>query len=269
MRLKDWIDNNGSLFIRRDLDFLLYTLLDKDYQFLLMEDYCLDAGQIKYLNEIKVQYAYGIPLAYLIKREEFFGRTFYIMPGVFIPRPETEIIVEKTLELIDNNNLSCILDLCCGSSCIGITLEKNTKKEVSIFASDISNKALEVSKKNKRLHNSSVSLVGSDLLSGFRDGSFDLIVSNPPYVQRRCIKGSLKHEPYISLDGGDDGLEFFRKILSQAPLYLKGKGYLILEIGYDQKEAVEDMIDAKIFKVVEWIKDNRSLWRGVILKKLT
>ncbi len=266
MKLKDWLKENTSVFNKRDLAYLLKIVINKDYR--LIENYPLSLRKRKYLNNLRDAYRRGWPLAYLVKREDFFGLGFLIRKGVFIPRPETEIIVEKSLEIIHCKRIRMVLDLCCGTSCIAVALKKNTEENIIVYASDVSSSAISVSIENIKLHKTKVNLIMSDLFSAFKKNSFDLIVSNPPYVESDCIKGGLCFEPRISLDGGKDGLFFVYKILKMAPSYLRDGGYLILEIGYNQKDRVNKRIEhSGKFTVVEWIKDYAGLDRGVVLRK--
>ncbi len=267
MKLKDWLKENASVFTERDLSYLLKIVINKkDYYF--TEDYPLSPGKEKCLDSLRDAYCQGWPLAYLVNRENFFGFEFLIKRGVFIPRPETEIIVEKALEIIHYRKARIVLDLCCGTSCIAVVLKKSTKGEITVYASDISSSAIFASIENIKMHKVKVNLVMSDLFSAFKENSFDLIVSNPPYVESDCIKGGLCFEPRISLDGGEDGLFFVYKILELAPFYLKEGGYFILEIGYNQKDRVNKRIKyLGRFTVEEWIKDYAGFDRGVVLRK--
>ncbi len=266
MKLKDWINKNQSVFIQRDLNLILHSFFSqKRYYFI--EDYTPTSYQMQYLKILKEAYCKGWPLPYLIRKEEFFGFRFFVKRGIFIPRPETEIIVEKALEIINRNRMKRILDLCCGSCCIAITLRKKTHKNSIVYASDIDEEALRVSRENIRLHKVKIHLVRSDLFSAFKGKTFDVIVSNPPYVESGQIKGTLHFEPLKALDGGKNGLFFIYKILKKAPFYLKRGGCLILEMGYNHKDRVDKKLkDEGKFTVKEWIEDYSGFTRGVVLQ---
>ena len=164
--------------------------------------------------------------------------------------------------------IGAVLDLGCGSGNIAVSIKKIYGSEVEVFSSDISLEALKIAKKNSALHGTDIAFINADLLSGFKRNSFELIVSNPPYVQSTLIEGSLRHEPRIALEADRDGLKFIKKILLTARSYLKNKGFIIIEIGYNQKEAVAKFVERLgFYEIKEWIKDYSGHWRGIILKR--
>lgn len=185
----------------------------------------------------------GKPLQYITNKEEFMGINFYVDENVLIPQPDTEILVEKVIETIQEqlqttSKTSDVLDLCTGSGAIAISIAKYVKN-VKVTASDISKKALDVTKKNAKanLANEKIECICSNMFEQIPKKQFNYIVSNPPYIQTNMITNlpeEVKKEPYIALDGGKDGLTFYRIILQNASDYLKTNGYLFLEIGYDQ-----------------------------------
>lgn len=243
----------GTIFNQRDLRFLAKNSLDQD----AVE-----------LDKIKRSYAQGMPLAYILGKEEFFGYEFTVNPSVLIPRPETELIVEKALEIIKSDKLNSVLDLCCGCGNIAIAIKKSTQSQLRVFASDLSLEALRIAKINADRHKAEIGFIQSDLLTGLRGEFFDIIVSNPPYVEDESIKGSLSYEPRTALSGGVDGLEVIRKITGQADGCLKEKGYLIIEIGYQHKDKLKDHIDnLGLYRIVDWIKDYSGHFRGIVLQK--
>ncbi|MFH1317724.1 MAG: peptide chain release factor N(5)-glutamine methyltransferase [Candidatus Omnitrophota bacterium] len=228
----------------------------------------LNNDKVQCLENIKRLYLEKIPLAYILGKEEFYGIEFKVNPSVLVPRKETELIVEEALDIIDRDNIKCVLDLCCGSANIAISIKKVASQCRDVFACDISAAALAVAGWNVCSHKADIKLVRSDLLSGFRSQQFSMIVTNPPYVESKAIDSSLRHEPRVALDGGVDGLDIIKKVLLQAPFYLKKDGYLVMEIGYNQKEAVNSLIERFAwYKIVKWIKDYDNNWRGIILKK--
>ena len=208
----------------------------------------------------------GIPVQYLVNEQEFYGLKFFVNENVLIPQPDTEIIVEEALNIISDGDR--VLDLCTGSGVIGVTIAN--KKNANVVASDISKKALEVAKINAdNLGDSKVTLVESNLFENI-EGKFNVIVSNPPYIKKDVIKTlskEVQNEPIIALDGGIDGLDFYKKIVEEAINYLEDGGYLLLEIGYDQKEEVLNLVINKNYKDIRVRKDLSNNDRVVIMQK--
>ncbi len=267
MKLKDWFKTNRIIFSDTDLRYLLENIFSSKY-LLLEQKTNIDSEKLIRLEKIKQAYVKGVPLAYILGKEDFFGWQFKVNDNVLIPRKETELIVEKSIEIIKNNCLNFILDLCCGCGNIAISIKKILKDGSVIFSSDISIKAIEVAQSNKNFHNTDIHLINSDLLKGFKYKSFDLIVSNPPYVETGFINESLKYEPATALYAGKEGLLFINKILNQAYLYLKDNGFLILEIGYKHKDWIEKIIrNTKFYEILEWIKDYSGHFRGIVLRR--
>ena len=198
-----------------------------------------------------------IPLGYIFGKTNFYGRDFIVSPDVLIPRLDTEILIEKIIEDIKTReNSVSVLDIGTGSGAIAITLNKETG--VKTVAVDVSKKALEIAKKNAKLNNAYVDFVCSDLFDAINDLRVDIIVSNPPYIETSVIAGLMPevkdNEPILALDGGEDGLDFYRKIINQAPNHLNKKGKLYFEIGYNQGELVSNLMK-KDFKNIQIIKD--------------
>lgn len=189
----------------------------------------------------------GIPLQHITHQQEFMKMNFYVSKDVLIPRPDTEVLVEEVIKIAKKINAKKILDLCTGSGAIAISLAKYIPNS-QITATDISHKALEIAEKNAKNNevDKQIAFLYSDLLQQIPKEKYDMIVSNPPYIQRGLIKSleeEVQKEPQIALDGGWDGLDFYRRIIKQADEYLKYGGYLCLEIGYDQKIDVIDLIE--------------------------
>ena len=172
---------------------------------------------------------------------------FFVNENVLIPRQDTEILVEEVISIAKNINANKILDMCTGSGAIAVSLAKYLP-QTEIVAVDISSDALKIAKKNA-INNeveNQITFINSDLFVNLNEEKFDIIVSNPPYIKRNVIEyldKEVKKEPHIALDGGDDGLYFYKKIISESYQYLKYKGYLCLEIGFDQKIDVIELIE--------------------------
>ena len=213
--------------------------------------------------DLIAQRASRVPLQHITGRQEFMGLPFEVNDKVLIPRQDTETMVEDALELMAKGTLrgqaydgslkkgGDVLDLCCGSGAIGISIAK-LAKGAHVTCSDLSRDAIEMAQKNACLNGcKSVKFVESDMFAAFcgRLGKkkFNLIISNPPYVPPSVIEGLepevRDHEPMMALDGGRDGLDFYRIIAAQAPEHLKKGGVLMLEIGFDQREAVQGLIE--------------------------
>lgn len=210
------------------------------------------------------------PLQHILGKAYFFGYEFKVNADVLIPRSDTEILVEEALKITRND--SVVIDMCTGSGCIILTLalEKHLKRGIGV---DISAEALEVAEQNRKsLLAENIDFVQSDLFGSmaecFKTGEkADMIVSNPPYIPTAVINGLSDevrlYDPMLALDGYDDGLHFYREITSQASAYLKRGGYLLYEIGYDQSEQVEKLMNDAGFEEVSTVKDLAGLDRVV------
>lgn len=253
--LNDWFLENKRFFTERDWRYLI-------------KNYCFPATVgLSCLEQVKKDYLSGKPLAYILGKEEFYGREFKINQNVLVPRPETELIVEKAVLLAQQAKPGNILDLCCGSGVIAISLAKELTSQPQICLSDISLAALDLAKENAARYELDLEFVRSDLFARFLPRSWDLIVTNPPYVKSSQIVGQLINEPRLALDGGKNGLELIKAILAQAPNYLRPQGNLIVEFGFDQKTAVKELVNKlKSYDIIDWIKDYQQFTRGVILK---
>ena len=216
-----------------------YILVHDDKQLTLRQN-------VDYFKLIK-KLIEGVPLQHITHQQEFMKLMFYVDENVLIPRPDTEILVEEVIKLAKSINAKKILDLCTGSGAIAVSLAKYIEGS-QITATDISRKALSIAKLNATNNDveDRITFVSSDLFQNISEEKYDIIVSNPPYIKRKVIKTldkEVKREPIIALDGGNDGLDFYKKIIGNAYQYLKYKGYLCLEIGYDQKDEVIDLIN--------------------------
>ena len=224
---------------------LLSYLLKVDRAYLLIHD------NLEVNIEIEKEYLQMIdrlandePLQYITNNQEFMKLDFYVDENVLIPRADTEILVEEVLKL--NNKNSKILDLCTGSGAIGISIAVYNES-AQIYLSDVSDKALKVAEKNiiKQQVEDRVQLIHSNMFENINEKEFDIIVSNPPYIETETINKldkNVLNEPHLALDGGEDGVDFYRIIIKQAKNYLKKGGYLALEIGYNQRKSVCDLL---------------------------
>lgn len=190
----------------------------------------------------------GMPIQYITNTQEFMKINFYVDENVLIPQPDTETLVEEVIKISkDIGKKISILDMCTGSGCIGIALSKNVPNSY-IAMTDKSEKALEIAKINcdKNLSdNKNIDIIKSDMFQNIK-GKFDMIISNPPYIKSTKIKTLSKQvqkEPKIALDGGEDGLKFYKILVNEAYKFLNDGGYLCLEIGFDQKEEIINLIE--------------------------
>ncbi len=226
---------------------LMQYILNKSRQYIIVNDTKIltKEQEQKYIRAIE-KLKTGIPLEHITHQKEFMKLNFFVDKNVLIPRPETENVVEEAIKLGKAIKNPQILDLCTGSGAIAISLAKYLKTS-TITAIDISHKAIQIAKKNAIINKveSQITFLESNLFENLPEQKYDIIISNPPYIKRKIIKTldtQVQKEPIIALDGGYDGLDFYRKIISQSYEYLKFGGYIILEIGYDQKEDVIDLI---------------------------
>lgn len=212
----------------------------------------------------------GKPVQYITNNQEFMKLNFYVDENVLIPQPDTEILVEKVIKSIDIMENIEILDMCTGSGCIGISLAKNIKN-TKVTLVDISKEAIEIAKKNAIQNEveNKITFIQSDMFENVK-GKFDIIVSNPPYIKTDIIQTldkQVQNEPHIALDGGKDGLDFYKILINEAHKYLKKDGKIFLEIGYDQKQEVENLVkQSKHYKKIETIKDLSQNDRVIILE---
>ena len=219
-----------------------------------------------------------IPLAQILGRQSFYGLDFFVNEDVLIPRADTECLIDLVLEdyaelakTEKGNSLPLrILDLCTGSGCIGISVAKHLPYQELLLV-DLSEKALAVAKKNVEMHlGKNVTLLQSDLLTEVQGKKFSLLLSNPPYIVSRVIPGLERevseYEPKMALDGGEDGLVFYRRIAKEAKEVLLPGARLYLEIGYDQGESVKDIFQKEGYEAVEVFPDlsgNPRVLRGI------
>ena len=266
---KNNIEDN--VIIAREL--LAFVLgVTKQYLVIHLEDELSAEDYIKFKENID-KIINGKPLQYITNNQEFMGLNFFVNENVLIPQPDTEIIVEETLkkceELLQKNDSIKILDLCTGSGAIAISLANFLGDKAEVFASDISAKALEVAKYNNEKNNTNVRFIESDLFENIQEQKFNIIVSNPPYIRSDVINElskQVQNEPHLALDGGEDGLEFYKKIIEQSCNHIKN-GYLILEIGYDQKDDVENLLkENKNYSEIKTIQDLSGNDRCVVAK---
>lgn len=233
-----------------EAEILLSGILNKDrvYFYTHHQDLVDSASEENYRQAIKRRTQFE-PVAYILGKKEFMGLDFLVDQQVLIPRPDTESMVEYLIEYLkaDFPDGAKILDLCTGSGAIGISIKRFYNKG-QVTLCDISDAALTVARENaNRLVNGDLLLYQGDLLAAIPQGeTFTVIVSNPPYIRRAEMKqlapDIIAYEPHLALDGGEFGLDFYRRIISEAPLFLEKNGLLALEVGDDQVDSVTDLL---------------------------
>ena len=207
----------------------------------------------KYFSLIEKHIKEDVPLSHLVGFEYFYDRKYKVTKDVLSPRMETEELIYKVIEYVkaSNKNKFKILDLCTGSGIIAITLKKELEQvSVDVIASDISKEAIEVAKENSQSHDATIKFIKSDIFNNI-DDKFDIIVSNPPYIDRKdevtMQDNVLKYDPHLALFAEEEGMYFYRKIIEQANDYLNENGVIFFEIGYDQKDKIIKLADMNGF----------------------
>ena len=271
MKIKDILTNGINILKENNIEdanvkarIVLAELINKNKEYLMIHDDEDVPDGINNLFLEKIERLKGHePIQYVINKQEFMGLDFYVDKNVLIPQPDTENLVEEIIYISDKirekeNKELRILDLCTGSGAIAISISKLIEKTL-VYASDVSKEALNIAEENSTKNEANILFFQSDLFKKISKlYKFDIIVSNPPYIESDVIKTlseEVKNEPILALDGGKDGLEFYRKIISEAKEYLNADGYLAFEIGYNQRDAVEKIFKENGYKNVYSRKD--------------
>lgn len=251
---------------------LMQYVLKQTRQYVIVNDLEeLEQMQEKEYFEAIEKLKKGFPIEHITHQKEFMKLNFFVDENVLIPRQDTEILVEEVIEIAKRINANQILDLCTGSGAIGISLAKYLP-EYGLTLVDISDDAMQIAKKNAIINDvqNQITFIHSNLFDNLESQKFNIIVSNPPYIKKEDIKyleRQVKREPYIALNGGQDGLDFYRKIIKDAYKYLNKGGYLCLEIGFDQKYDVIELIEnEEIYEEIYSKKDLYGIDRIVIAK---
>jgi release factor glutamine methyltransferase len=267
------LDHAGVADARREASSLLSHVVGRDRTFLIShaED-LLGDRELRNFEAAIARRATGEPAQYITGVQDFYGRSFRVTPDVLIPRPETELLVEAALEVMNAEARVC--DVGTGSGCIAVTLlcERADAQAVGL---DISEAALAVARENagEQLVQDRLELIVSDCFNELdrTTQQFDLIVSNPPYVSERALPGLQRevrdYEPLVALTAGADGLSVIRRLLAEAPAFLKTNGQMLLEIGFDQGERVRDLVDTSVWTLKDVLPDLQGIPRIVVLQK--
>lgn len=283
MTIKQAIDSSNIDFISARK--ILSYVLSKDKKYIIINNHKkLSETDFNKFKECINKLKNGTPIQYITKTQEFMGEEFYVNENVLIPQPDTEVLIEQAIskiqKKIDEKGKAAILDLCTGSGAIAISLKKHFANNIEVYASDISKDAIDVAKKNAYnilckkdktniteneyiISQEQIKFIQSDMFDNINT-KFDIIVSNPPYIKTDIISTlskEVQNEPKIALDGGQDGLNFYRIIRKNVENYLDEDGYILMEIGYDQKKEV-----TSIFENAECIQDYAGNDRVIIYK---
>lgn len=255
---------DAELLLMKVLNFTKTQLFTKDTVFLTKKE----QEKYEFLIEKRKK---GVPVQYLLGECEFMGLPFYVNESVLIPRPDTEILVETVLEYYQKEAFQKILDIGTGTGCIAVSIAHYTNMKV--YAVDISENALKTAQKNAKINHVIIEFIKSNLFLSFPETfyhTFDVIVSNPPYICTEEIETLMTEvkdfEPRLALDGGKDGLFFYREIVENSQKFLKENGYLFFEIGCEQAEQVKEIMKLNGFGNIEIKKDLAGLDRVVLGK---
>lgn len=266
-------DSTGTLD-SVDVKTIIMQVLDIDgTRFVLDMDKELPQEKLDILRRDIERRINGEPVAYITGQRGFYENVFKVSEATLIPRADTEILVEDAIRELQSKDEVRILDLCCGTGCIGISVAKalaRTLRKVYLTLSDLSEDALAVCRENVETivqeGNIIVKTIHSDLFQDIKEKSFDVILSNPPYIRTDAIptlEKQVRFEPRMALDGGEDGLDFVREIAEQAKNHLVPGGLLEMEIGYDQGPSASDILKAEGYREISVIRDLENLDRVV------
>jgi len=256
---------------RLTAEILLAQILRKDRMYLYVHfDQPLEQEEREQFKALIRQRIQGVPTQYLTGKQEFWSLEFQVAPGVLIPRPETEHLVEATLNLSKQFPQPAIVDIGTGCGAIAISLKKELP-HASVHAGDFSATALAIATKNGNTlleNGSNVSFFQGDLFAPFQGMTFDLIVSNPPYISAKeyaTLAPEVRdHEPKQALYAGEEGLDVYHRLITEAPSYLTSNGYVLVEIGCGQKDAVVDIFQKNEFVIQEIMKDYAGIDRVLV-----
>lgn len=268
--------NAGVPEARRQAASLLQDVIQRDRTFLLSHpEYVLSKEEEDRFRQNLTRRANGEPLQYITGNQAFFGLDFEVTKDVLIPRPETELLVESALKLIAKDSNPRICDVGTGSGCIAISIVHEQKGATAI-AIDISEAALRVAQRNAVRHSVTerLNFVAADCLSAIRPNhTFDLVISNPPYVAGSSWEGLQRevrdHEPQVALLSGVDGLTMIRRLLVESETFLKPGGHLLFEIGFDKGAAVEELVNHSVWHILDIHPDLQGIPRLVSLQKIS
>jgi release factor glutamine methyltransferase len=262
------LKNNNVNSYRLDSEILLAKILKKKREELLVSlDQKVNSYTIRNFKKLISRRSLKEPIAYILKKKEFWSKDFYVNKDTLIPRPETELLVEKIIKIYKKRNIY-ILDIGTGTGCILLSILSELKNSQGIGV-DISHKAIRIASKNSKKHKlTHKAKFYSKSFTEVYGNKFDLIVSNPPYIAKKDIKNLdddiKKFEPKLALDGGNDGLDVIKKVIYKSVSILKINGMLALEIGNEQHKNVSKILSKNNFKTRHLVKDYRNNIRCIL-----
>ena len=264
---------------RRTAGLLLCHVMGIDRTRLLTrsEEQIDEARYLDYLALV-VRRAAGEPAQYLTGHQEFYGLDFIVTPDVLIPRPETEFLIERVMNLVEDSKQDSplIVDVGTGSGCIAVTVAKQLPR-ARLIATDASPAALDIARTNAERHGvrDRIEFLEGDLLAPLAkrglEGAVDVLASNPPYVNEESSELLQREvrdwEPHEALFGGVDGLDFYRRLIAESPHYLKPGGYIVLEIAFSQVDSISEMVKGSAFELVDTTRDLQGIPRTLCLRR--
>ena len=266
------LKNNNILSAKIDSEILMSKAINKDKKYIILNlNKEIKKKEFNYFYTLIHQRIKSKPIAQIIKKKDFWKYEFIINNEVLIPRPDTEVLIEQALELTKNKNKLQILDIGIGSGCILMSILKEKKNFIGTGI-DISSKSLQIS----RINGHKLGVVNrlklfKTNIDNFNTGKYDLIISNPPYINKydlKCLEKDIKFEPKQALDGGLDGLSEIRKFIGKSSELIKKNGHLIIEIGFDQKNRVKKILRNKGFYIKRIVKDLSNHDRCIVSIKI-
>lgn len=263
----------GVIDAKRESQLIFAHLLHCHINELALNKEAFNQTQLKRLEEILIARKEQNPLQYILGETEFMSLAFKVEPAVLIPRGDTERIVEAAIALLRDAKKPLIVDVCCGSGNIAVSLAYYLPSAL-VIATDISPAALKIAKENATLHHltSRIRFLCGDLLAPIftHKAKPQVIIANPPYIKSgdlASLQAEVQKEPLLALDGGQDGLDFYRRLAAEAHDILLEQGYLIIETGYDQKDSVLSILSEYNYTVIDTIDDYGGNHRGIIAQK--
>jgi len=270
---KNYLKENGIISADLDSELLLSNVINKTREYLIINlTESIDVKNLKKFENLIERRKKNEPIAYILKKKDFWKSTFHVDNNVLIPRPDTEILIEEIISSYPKNKKLSVLDIGTGSGCILLSILKEFTKFYGTGI-DISKNALKIARFNAKMHHlENRARFFKSSVDNFFKGKYDLIVSNPPYIEESKLKYLEKeinnYEPMLALKGGNDGLSLIRRVVKRSSKLLKKSGKLYLEIGYDQKFRVKSILEKENFYVNKTVKDYGRNNRCIVCTKI-